>query len=239
MAIDSIAEEGGRKKKDDVRHAGEEVAGAESNGRKRKRKRSRKTHKKAEDDEEEGWVSEEDGTTGRAGEEEEGYDNAPSSTPESGRPDGSAAAAGTVYVEGISYEATEDDLVRFFQDKGCGKVKEVRLPRWQDSGRPRGYAHIEFKKTDEGVAKALSLSGARMMGRYLTVQRAQAPKSLGVGGSLPLKDKPPGASTGQGRRGKRAVGGYRNGLRRDMDMGMHRVDDSTDHRARVQRISTI
>jgi len=108
-------------------------------------------------------------------------------------------------VEGISYQATEDDLIRFFQDKGCGKVKEVRMPRWQDSGRPRGYAHIEFKKGgEESVGKAMALNGVSMMGRYLTVQRAQAPKG-GGGGAVPLGEKPPGMCFGEqeGREGGR------------------------------------
>ena len=46
----------------------------------------------------------------------------------------------------------------YMYNQGCGKVTSVRMPRWQDSGRPRGYAHIDFKKA-LGVEKALALSG--------------------------------------------------------------------------------
>ncbi len=103
-----------------------------------------------------------------------------------------------MYVEGISYQATEEDLTRFFQDKGCGKVTSLRMPRYQDSGRPRGYAHVEFKKAD-GVGKALALDGVTMLGRYLAVKRAHEPKAAAAAaaaaaaGGQPLQAKPPGA----------------------------------------------
>jgi hypothetical protein len=44
--------------------------------------------------------------------------------------------------------------------QGCGKVLSVRLPRYHDSNRPRGYAHVEFKKP-QGVDVALKLDGER------------------------------------------------------------------------------
>lgn len=43
--------------------------------------------------------------------------------------------------------------------QGCGKVLEVRMPRYQDSGRPRGYAHLDFKKA-ESLEKAIGLNGS-------------------------------------------------------------------------------
>jgi hypothetical protein len=103
-----------------------------------------------------------------------------------------------VYVEGISYQASEEDVTRFFQDKGCGKVVSVRMPRYHDSGRPRGYAHVDFKKPD-GVGKALALDGVTMMGRYLSVKRAHEPRQQQGGGFPPpaaLQAKPPGICVG-------------------------------------------
>lgn len=160
---------------------------AASSGRKRKRKRIRKLTKKGKEGENDD-KDEDDEDGGRD-------DDASLPLRASSSISPTAAAPGTVYVEGISYQATEDDLIRFFQDKGCGKVKEVRMPRWQDSGRPRGYAHIEFKKGgEESVGKALALNGVSMMGRYLTVQMAQAPKGGGAAAVTPGK-KPPGCDT--------------------------------------------
>ena len=63
------------------------------------------------------------------------------------------------------------------------------MPRYQDSGRPRGYAHVDFKKED-GVVKAVALSGQYMKGRYLNVQKANEPKTNTA--MPPPSVKPPG-----------------------------------------------
>ncbi|OQR94555.1 hypothetical protein THRCLA_08155 [Thraustotheca clavata] len=93
----------------------------------------------------------------------------------------------TVYVEGISYDADESALVSHFSS--CGTVKEVRLPRYQDSGKPRGYAHIVFD-TDKAAKKALSLDGQYMMKRYLSVRPAETPRTLEAVLSKPKNTKP-------------------------------------------------
>lgn len=80
-----------------------------------------------------------------------------------------------VYVEGLPYEASEEDVQAFFEPSG--EVREVRMPRYQDSGKPRGYCHVCFGDED-AVQRALGQDGADMMGRYLKVQRARAPRAL-------------------------------------------------------------
>uniref|UniRef100_M4C174 RRM domain-containing protein n=1 Tax=Hyaloperonospora arabidopsidis (strain Emoy2) TaxID=559515 RepID=M4C174_HYAAE len=88
----------------------------------------------------------------------------------------------TVYVEGIPYRATESDLVTHFTS--CGTVREVRMPRYQDSGKPRGYAHVVF---DDEVAleKALLLDKSYLFQRYLSIERAEAPRAV----EMALKEK--------------------------------------------------
>lgn len=81
----------------------------------------------------------------------------------------------TVYVEGIPYSADEGDLVSHFA--ACGIVKEVRMPRYQDSGKPRGYAHVVFED-GKALAKALKMDGKYLSGRYLTVRQAQTPRMV-------------------------------------------------------------
>ncbi|GLE00372.1 hypothetical protein PINS_up009129 [Pythium insidiosum] len=83
----------------------------------------------------------------------------------------------TVYVEGIPYKADEGDLVSHFSS--CGIVKEVRMPRYQDSGKPRGYAHVVFESASS-IPKALKLDGKYLFGRYLTVKQAERPRTLDV-----------------------------------------------------------
>lgn len=81
-----------------------------------------------------------------------------------------------VYVEGLPYETTEEQVRSFFED--CGDVVELRMPRspfllqfthsYQDSGRCRGYCFIRFDSSD-AVSKALEKDKATLGTRYITV----------------------------------------------------------------------
>lgn len=73
----------------------------------------------------------------------------------------------TVFISGIPYEANEDDLRGIFAE--CGEIQEIKLPKYQDSGKNRGYAHIQFKK-NKGVKKALRKNNVTLKNRYLTVE---------------------------------------------------------------------
>ena len=53
----------------------------------------------------------------------------------------------SVFVSGIPYSSTEDELKEIF-DK-CGKIKSMKIPKYQDTGRNLGYAHIIFNKNKE------------------------------------------------------------------------------------------
>lgn len=69
----------------------------------------------------------------------------------------------TVYLEGLPFSATEDDIRKFFAKVGV--IQSIRLPKWHDSGRLRGYGHIEFSSS-EIAEKALELDG---MMRYIVI----------------------------------------------------------------------
>jgi nucleolin len=64
--------------------------------------------------------------------------------------------ARTVYVEGLPFDSSEEDVRAFFKD--IGPISNVRLPRWHDSGRLRGYGHIEFEAIEQ-ADKALEMDG--------------------------------------------------------------------------------
>jgi len=61
----------------------------------------------------------------------------------------------TIFISGLPYVATEDEIREFFSN--CGEItylfrcyslinlyREMKLPRFQDSGRLLGYGHITF-----------------------------------------------------------------------------------------------
>jgi nucleolin len=50
----------------------------------------------------------------------------------------------TIFISGLPYTTTEDEIRAFFE--GCGGIKEMKIPKYQDTGRNIGYGHITFKK---------------------------------------------------------------------------------------------
>ncbi|KAI5070641.1 hypothetical protein GOP47_0014984 [Adiantum capillus-veneris] len=77
----------------------------------------------------------------------------------------------TVYVGGIPYYSSEDDIKAFFGD--CGTISEVNLKTFSDSGKFRGIALLTFK-TVGGAQRALALDGSSMGDRFLKIQPAEA-----------------------------------------------------------------
>ncbi|CAA3022448.1 RNA-binding protein CP33, chloroplastic isoform X2 [Olea europaea var. sylvestris] len=72
-----------------------------------------------------------------------------------------------VYVGGIPYYSTEDDIRSYFE--GCGTITEVDCLHFPESGKFRGIAIISFK-TEAAAKRALALDGSDMGGLYLKIQ---------------------------------------------------------------------
>ena len=47
-----------------------------------------------------------------------------------------------LFVGGVSYEATEDDLRKLFSPHG--ELKEVHMAMDRETGRPKGFAFVTF-----------------------------------------------------------------------------------------------
>ncbi len=96
----------------------------------------------------------------------------------------------TIYVEGIPFDATPDQVKEFFSQGGIDDVVELRLPTWQDSGRLRGYGHVLFESS-ASYEKALKLSGQHLGKRYLTIQAANIPRNNELSILQPTENSPP------------------------------------------------
>ncbi|XP_078429284.1 phragmoplastin interacting protein 1 isoform X1 [Wolffia australiana] len=72
-----------------------------------------------------------------------------------------------VYVGGIPYYSTEDDIRSFFQ--GCGTVTELDCMIFPESGKFRGIAIVSFK-TEAAAKRALALDGSDMGGLFLKIK---------------------------------------------------------------------
>jgi len=49
-----------------------------------------------------------------------------------------------VFVSGLPYTTTDEEIKDIF--KNCGIIEKLKIPKYQDTGRNIGYAHIYFKK---------------------------------------------------------------------------------------------
>lgn len=76
-----------------------------------------------------------------------------------------------VFVSGIPYSATEEELRAVFKDQAHA-LSDLKLPKYQDSGRLIGYAHLTFTE-EAAFNSALALSGTKLGGRYLDIKPAE------------------------------------------------------------------
>mmetsp|Transcript_22380 Transcript_22380/g.27342 ORF Transcript_22380/g.27342 Transcript_22380/m.27342 type:complete len:365 (-) Transcript_22380:101-1195(-) len=104
----------------------------------------------------------------------------------------------TVYIEGLPFDSTEEQIREFFErNGGITDIIEMRLPKWQDSGRLRGYGHVVFK-SDDSKQKALSrdhVNGKNIGRRYINVQPVKdvVTGPISADGKAPVQPK--GCST--------------------------------------------
>ena len=87
-----------------------------------------------------------------------------------------------IYVGGLPYSATEEELSELFGAHGT--VRSARVITDKFTGKSRGFGFVEMA-TDEEAQKAISaLNATQMGGRTLTVNEArpQEPRSGGGGG---------------------------------------------------------
>lgn len=72
-----------------------------------------------------------------------------------------------IYVGNLSFDVTEDEVRRLFEEHG--PVKKVKIVTDRETGRSRGFAFIEMSD-HESASKAMeALHGASLGGRVLAV----------------------------------------------------------------------
>jgi RNA recognition motif-containing protein len=106
-------------------------------------------------------------------------------------------------VGNLSFDVTRDELIQAFS--AAGKVVDAKVPTDRETGRPRGFAFVEFESED-GAQKSISLlNGKDLKGRPLRVNEAEnrppRPPGSAPGGGF----RPPGG----GFRPSGGPGGYR------------------------------
>ncbi len=118
-----------------------------------------------------------------------------------------------VFVGGLSWDATDDDLKQLFGE--CGTVSDGVILQDRETGRSRGFGFVTFASDDEAKAAIEKFHDFEFMGRKLTVNEARPREDRGGGGGGGYRGGG-GGYGGGGRGGGRDRG---RGGGRDRDRG--------------------
>ena len=105
------------------------------------------------------------------------------------------AISNKVFVGNLSFDVSREELIEAFS--AAGKVVDAKVPTDRETGRPRGFAFVEFED-DEAAQKSISLmNGKDLKGRPLRVNEAENRPPRPGGGGAPFR--PSGPPFGAGR----------------------------------------
>jgi RNA recognition motif-containing protein len=111
-----------------------------------------------------------------------------------------------VFVGNLDFNTTKSEVQNLFAQ--IGEIKDVFLPMDRESGRPRGFAFVEFA-SEEDAAKAIEkFNGYELSGRALRVNAAEDRPRSGAGGGRGRSSFGGGGGGGYGGGGG---GGYEGG----------------------------
>jgi RNA recognition motif-containing protein len=95
-------------------------------------------------------------------------------------------------VGNLSFDVTREELIAAFS--AAGRVVDAKLPTDRETGRPRGFAFVEFED-DDGAQKSIALmNGKDLKGRPLRVNEAEnrPPRPAGAAPSFRPPFRPQG-----------------------------------------------
>jgi RNA recognition motif-containing protein len=109
--------------------------------------------------------------------------------------------ASKVFVGNLNFNTTREEVESLFTQ--VGKPRDVFMPNDRETGRPRGFAFVEFETSEEADKAIEQFNGYELGGRALRVNRAEErPRGAGGGG---------GGRFGGGGGGGYGGGGYGGG----------------------------
>merc|ERR1711976_334004 len=81
----------------------------------------------------------------------------------------------TVFVSGLNYHTTEEEILKFFS--GCGKIERINVAKKEGTANNQGFCHIIYADA-EGYNNALAMNGTELEGRYLDIIAAKGPTKI-------------------------------------------------------------
>jgi len=112
-----------------------------------------------------------------------------------------------LFVGNLAYSTTEADLRAYFGT--IAPPSQIVLPVDRETGRPRGFAFVEFLERGHAEAAIQKFNGQMFNGRPLAVSEARAREDRGPSGPRPGGPRPGGGGFGGPRPG--GFGGPRPG----------------------------
>lgn len=85
-----------------------------------------------------------------------------------------------IYVGGLPYSATEEDLTNLFAS--TGSVREAVIVTDRYTGQAKGFGFVEMDNDSEAEAAINALNGTQLGGRTLTVNEAKPREERSHGG---------------------------------------------------------
>ena len=107
-----------------------------------------------------------------------------------------------LFIGNLPYDATETELRGHFG--AVGAPLQVLMPTDRETGRPRGFAFVEFAEREVAEEVIRRFNGESFKGRPLAVSEARAREDRGsaprpAGGFAPRLPRPAGGDTGPAR----------------------------------------
>jgi cold-inducible RNA-binding protein len=92
--------------------------------------------------------------------------------------------ASKVFVGNLSFQTTRDEVEALFTQ--IAKPRDVFMPNDRETGRPRGFAFVEFENEEDAQKAIEKFNGYELAGRALRVnaaeERSRGPRPGGGGG---------------------------------------------------------
>lgn len=92
-----------------------------------------------------------------------------------------------IFVGNIPYDATEQELKEFFQK--AGNITQVVIPKDRETGKPRGFAFVEFETASQMQEAVFKLNNALLRERKIIVSEAKK-KEATSSSSAPRSSRP-------------------------------------------------
>ncbi|KAF9430450.1 hypothetical protein BGZ94_006798 [Podila epigama] len=86
------------------------------------------------------------------------------------------AVSPTLFVGNLSFQTTRESLQGLFGD--CGEIRKVRLATFEDSGKCKGFAYIDYMAPESATAALTDPKKHFLDGRRLNVEYASAEATL-------------------------------------------------------------